>query len=101
MQKIIKVSVDCPKCGSKIDREILHTADSGRCFAYAVDCRNCDAVLMIPYIEREPTEEERKREEIYREQFYNHIANLIYKYGARVLKAQRERKEAQEKGNQA
>ena len=51
--------------------------------------------------EREPTEEERKLEEIYREQFYNHMANLIYKYGARVLKAQRERKEAQEKGNQA
>ena len=56
---------------------------------------------MVSYIEREPTEEDRKLEEMYREQFYNHMANLIYKYGARVLKAQRERKEAQEKGNQA
>jgi hypothetical protein len=101
MQKIIKVSVDCPKCGSKIDREILHTADSGRCFAYAVDCHNCDAVLMIPYIEREATDEERKLEEMHREQYYDFMACLIRKYGHRVLKAQRERKEAQEKGNQA
>ena len=99
MQKVIALTARCATCGMEIEHTVHSDIEVGkkdcktgsRCCGDVVSCPNCKSMILFPYVKWEATEDELKDEAWHKEQFERLMANLIRKYGPRVLSKSKEK----------